>query len=386
MKLIRLFKTMFNYSKHVYFYIIVLFLSLHILYLFITTTNKQITVYEETIHKQQHDDLLIPQTCSNICQLITKLSKNKLNYFLKPIQMPRRLWPNFNADLQTLYNISEFHLPGGSWMYNPNIHNNNNNHNNNRNVDNQEQQYTTVNKEFCETIPQNGVAIIIALKNQFKQLYITLSTLIPILQKQHLCYRIFIIEQIDHLVAINKGKLNNIGFIEALKYFQFKCVIFHAVDLAPINYYNSYRCDDALTKQIVIHLSPAISSNRFKLPYETFIGGVLKISSHHFITVNGYSNKYWGLTNENDDNFEKRLKTTGIRYIHVNHRIGRYIHIPHTSQYNIQSNNLEKLLERSNKLMNSDGLNTLSYKIVSRSDQPFFTHFQVLIKQSQYFY
>ncbi|CAH8593830.1 unnamed protein product [Schistosoma rodhaini] len=167
----------------------------------------------------------------------------------------------------------------------------------------------------------------------------------------------------------------------ALKLFKFDCVIFHDVDLAPINYYNSYQCDQ-LTKHMMIHLSVAINTNKFKLPYETYIGGVIKISTHHFITVNGYSNDYWGLDNENDDNFEKRLKFTGIKYIHVNDKIGQYIYIPYTSSYSLQSNHLKKLLENSDEQINFHGLDAVSYKVISRSNQPFFTHLRVLIKQS----
>ncbi|CAH8576078.1 unnamed protein product [Schistosoma bovis] len=352
---------MFTCSKHLYIRIILFFLLLHILWLLIT--------YKQFLSQKNNDksilinepyQLQIPQTCYNICQLIIKLPKTNFIHskFIKPSQ---RLWPNFNANLMTLYNISYLHLPGGSWLYYSN-------------------KYKNINKTFCENIPEYGVVIIIPIKDQFKQLYITLSTLIPILQIQHLCYRIFVIEQIDNEL-INKGKLKNVGFIEALKLFKFNCVIFHDVNLAPINYYNSYQCDQ-FTKSMAIHLSVGININKFKLPYKTYIGGVLKISTHHFITVNGYSNEYWGLDIENDDDFEKRLTMTGIKYIHVNDRIGRYLYIPYTSQYSSQSNTLKKLLNRPNKIMNSDGLNDVSYKVISRSDLPFFTHLRVLIRQS----
>ncbi|VDO90653.1 unnamed protein product [Schistosoma margrebowiei] len=280
---------MFTCSKHLYIRIILFFLLLHILWLLIT--------YKQFISQKNNDksilmnepyQLLIPQTCYNICQLMIKLPKTNLIHS-KFIKKSQKLWPNFNANLMTLYNI---------------------------------------NNEL-----------------------------------------------------INKGKLKNVGFIEALKLFKFNCVIFHDVNLAPINYYNSYQCDE-LTKYMAIHLSVGININKFKLPYKTYLGGVLKISTHHFITVNGYSNEYWGLDIENDDDFEKRLTITNIKYIHVNDRIGQYLYIPYNSKYSLQSNNLKKLLNRSNKNMNSDGLNDVSYKVISRSDLPFFTHLQVLIKQS----
>ncbi|CAH8593450.1 unnamed protein product [Schistosoma rodhaini] len=366
MKFIKTLNLMFTLFKN--FYIRILLLLLFILCLFII--YKQFTyqiIYKPTIHNEPYN-VIIPQTCYNICRLIEKLPKNKYNYS-KLIKTSHQLWPNFNANLMLLHNISYLHLPGGSWIYHPNI---NQYYKNN---------YKKINKkDFCNNIIQKGVVIIIPIKNQFQQLYITLSTLIPILQIQHICYRIFVIEQIDNEL-INKGKLKNVGFIEALKLFKFDCVIFHDVDLAPINYYNSYQCDQ-LTKHMMIHLSVAINTNKFKLPYETYIGGVIKISTHHFITVNGYSNDYWGLDNENDDNFEKRLKFTGIKYIHVNDKIGQYIYIPYTSSYSLQSNHLKKLLENSDEQINFHGLDAVSYKVISRSNQPFFTHLRVLIKQS----
>ncbi|CAI2730463.1 unnamed protein product [Schistosoma spindalis] len=361
---------MFTCSKHLYIRIILLFLLLHILCLFII--YKQFT-YQKNNYKStiigEHYQSITPQTCYDICQLIIKLPNNKFidSKFIK--NKSYKLWPNFNANLMTLFNISYLHLPGGSWI----------DYSNQYNIDKNNQKIK-INETFCKNISEYGVVIIIPLKNQFKQLYITLSTLIPILQIQKLCYRIFVIEQIDNEL-INKGKLKNIGFIESLKLFKFNCVIFHDVNLAPINYFNSYQCDQS-TKYMAIHLSVGINTNKFKLPYNTYIGGVLKISTHHFITVNGYSNEYWGLDNENDDDFEKRLSTTGIKYIHVNNKIGRYIYIPYTSKYSLQSYNLKKLLNRSNKSINSDGLNDVSYKVISRSDQPFFTHLRVLIKQS----
>lgn len=43
------------------------------------------------------------------------------------------------------------------------------------------------------------------------------------------------------------------------------------------------------------------SSFVFRLTYEELIGGVLNIRADHFLTVNGYSNLYWGWGAEDDD-------------------------------------------------------------------------------------
>nr|AAW27585.1 SJCHGC05297 protein [Schistosoma japonicum] len=370
MKYISKVKLTFVYLKYHCIRIILFILLLYIIGLFIT--NKLI-VYT-TIHDQEtiinsQIKLIIPQTCRNICHELTNISKEKLNN-LQSFKAMHQLWPNYNADLITLYNISDLHLSGGSWVYHSNTVDYSKHNENNSKI---------IHEGYCEEVLENGVAIIIDIiaRDQLKQLYITLSTLIPLLQMQQLCYRIFIIEQINNNV-INKGKLKNIGFIEALKYFKFQCVIFHDVDLAPINYTNSYRCDE-ITKHMVVHLSVGTNVNKFKLPYSTYIGGVLKMSTHHFISVNGYSNKYWSLNNEHNDDFVKRLNATDIKYVHVDGAIGRYIYIPSTRPYLSQSINSKQLLTNSVKRMNSDGLNSAAYKVVSYKELPFFTHLLVLI-------
>ena len=54
----------------------------------------------------------------------------------------------------------------------------------------------------------------------------------PILQRQQLDYRLFVIEQTSK-EHFNRGILMNIGFVEALKRDNFDCFIFHDVDLLP---------------------------------------------------------------------------------------------------------------------------------------------------------
>ena len=38
-----------------------------------------------------------------------------------------------------------------------------------------------------------------------------------------------------------------------------------------------------------------------RLPYKTYVGGVLAMTSAHFMAVNGYSNLYFGWGGEDDD-------------------------------------------------------------------------------------
>ncbi|TNN15465.1 Beta-1,4-galactosyltransferase 1 [Schistosoma japonicum] len=72
----------------------------------------------------------------------------------------------------------------------------------------------------CSQLPQSGVAIIFVCRGRWKQLNNTLSTLIPLLQTQHLCYRIFVIDQ-EGDGLLNKATLFNVGFSLNEKTFRF---------------------------------------------------------------------------------------------------------------------------------------------------------------------
>ena len=64
-------------------------------------------------------------------------------------------------------------------------------------------------------------------------LQVFLHHLHPILQRQQLDYRIFIVEQ-SREERFNRGTLLNVGFVEALKTSDdFRCFVFHDVDLLP---------------------------------------------------------------------------------------------------------------------------------------------------------
>ncbi|CAH8857769.1 unnamed protein product [Trichobilharzia szidati] len=258
------------------------------------------------------------------------------------------------------------HVIGGSWMFKMTSDNSNNMLNNNNN-------------NRCSNISKPGVAIIFMCKNRWPQLYVTLSTVIPLLQRQQLCYRIFIIEPIEHGL-FNRGKLINIGFIEARKYFQFNCVVLHDADLAPLDDRIPYGCDE-LVKKMAVHLSVGRSIENFTLIYPRYIGGVLKISNEHFIRANGFSNYYWGWGSEDDD-FEIRLRSTNINYIHFKPSIARYMSVPHTIQSRDRIKYNRKLLDNAKTRIKKDGLNSLKYKVINISNEYYFTHIFVSVKRT----
>ncbi|VDP98107.1 unnamed protein product [Trichobilharzia regenti] len=284
-------------------------------------------------------------TCRLICQIVAGVTDSPMKYLqatnhtLIPIKFTN------TTNSSDLSNTTIFqHVIGGSWMFKM-ISDHSNNIINNNNVNR------------CSNISKSGVAIIFMCKNRWPQLYVTLSTVIPLLQRQQLCYRIFVIEPIEH-GWFNRGKLINIGFIEAKKYFEFNCVVLHDADLAPLDDRIPYGCDEQV-KQMAVHLSVGRSTENFTLMYQQYIGGVLKISNEHFIRANGFSNYYWGWGAEDDD-FEIRLRYTNIKYIHFNASIARYLSVPHTIQSRDRLKYNGKLKDNARSRMKKDGLNSLN--------------------------
>ncbi|CAH8856377.1 unnamed protein product [Trichobilharzia szidati] len=295
------------------------------------------------------------ETCRTVCENIQSVPRHRIDEFKQSgaVTVNANLT---NAEIMINDTFSP-HLIGGSWMFKEE---NNNSESN------------------CSHVPKSGVAIIFVCKNRWKQLNITLSTLIPILQKQRLCYRIFVVEQEDDGL-LNKAMLLNIGFVEAKKRFDFACAVFHDADLAPLDDRIPYGCDKQ-TMKTVVHLSVGVSSWNYKLPYKTLIGGVLKISTQHFLAVNGYSNSYWGWGAEDDD-LERRLNAAHIEYIHINESIARYLALPHPIQTRSQSKLRYSLLYKASERMHTDGLNSLKYNITIISEQRYYTYFLISVHQ-----
>ncbi len=134
------------------------------------------------------------------------------------------------------------------------------------------------------------VALVIPYRNRDHNLKIFLKHIHPFLSKQQLDYGIYLVEPLPNL-EFNRGLLMNIGFLEALKMSnnKWECFIFHDVDLLPEDERNLYTCSDNPR-----HMSGAVSTLGYRLPYETIFGGVTAITRQQMISANGYSNLYFG--------------------------------------------------------------------------------------------
>lgn len=139
-----------------------------------------------------------------------------------------------------------------------------------------------------EYIPSNcktkfSTAIIVPYRNRSDQLNIFINYMHNFLRLQQIHYRIYLIEQTDQN-GFNRAKLFNIGSIYAIRV-GFPCLIFHDVDLLPLNLGNLYVCSHKPH-----HMATNIDKFHSKMPYKNYIGGVISMKPEIFQLVNGMSN------------------------------------------------------------------------------------------------
>uniref|UniRef100_H2ZY98 Beta-1,4-galactosyltransferase n=2 Tax=Latimeria chalumnae TaxID=7897 RepID=H2ZY98_LATCH len=166
------------------------------------------------------------------------------------------------------------------------------------------------------------VAILIPFRNREKHLVYLLKHLHPFLQRQQVHYGIYVINQAGNAI-FNRAKLLNIGYIEALKDYNWDCFIFHDVDLVPENDFNLYLCDNQPK-----HLVVARNSTGYRLRYKGYFGGVTALTKQQFSSVNGFPNNYWGWGGEDDD-LRKRVELQKMKVVRPPIEIARYTMIFH---------------------------------------------------------
>ena len=88
---------------------------------------------------------------------------------------------------------------------------------------------------------RDRVAIVVPFRDRKQHLPILLKNLHPFLMKQQIDYGIFLVEQTSD-GSFNRAKLMNVGFVEALKLYEWDCFVFHDVDLLPMDDRNLYNC------------------------------------------------------------------------------------------------------------------------------------------------
>ncbi len=115
-------------------------------------------------------------------------------------------------------------------------------------------------------------------------------------------YHIFVIEQSQDGLPFNKGCLMNVGFKLAAPDFDY--FAFHDVDQLPTNPLNSYAYPPA-----PLHLCVTTDG---RAQYRSMVGGVLLINKDDFVACRGWSNRYLGWGQEDDDMANRLRHTVGF--------------------------------------------------------------------------
>jgi hypothetical protein len=141
----------------------------------------------------------------------------------------------------------------------------------------------------------NKLGVIVPYRNREEHLTIFKEHITNYLNKKNINFELIIVEQFDDK-PFNRGKLLNIGFIEA-KRLECNYVVFHDVDMLPIDVDYSY-------SNFPTHLATNFDSDS-NVVFETYFGGVTMFPTHLFEKTNGYSNEYWGWGFEDDALFKR---------------------------------------------------------------------------------
>ncbi|XP_057705266.1 beta-1,4-galactosyltransferase 3-like [Corythoichthys intestinalis] len=219
---------------------------------------------------------------------------------------------------------------------------------------------------------RHRTAIVIPYRARLTHLRYLLDHLHPFLQRQQIYYKIYVVEQWGD-GTFNKGILFNAGIVEVLRDDDWSCIILHDVDLLAEDDRNTYACDNYNP----MHLAVAIDKFDYRLPYREYFGGVVAMTPEQYRKINGFSNQYWGWGREDDDLW-KRVGLSGMKVVRPSVRFARYKMIKHERDPGNEENphNFD-ILKRTKLDWRSDGLNSLSYKLLSKEQKALFTHLTI---------
>uniref|UniRef100_H2ZBZ8 Beta-1,4-galactosyltransferase n=1 Tax=Ciona savignyi TaxID=51511 RepID=H2ZBZ8_CIOSA len=222
---------------------------------------------------------------------------------------------------------------------------------------------------YCKALSK--VAVIIPYRDRVEHLHYFLEYMHPTLQRQQLDYAIYIINQAG-TGKFNRAKLMNIGYVESLKDYNFECFVFHDVDLVLENDKSLYSCPAKPR-----HLSAAVDKFNYVLPYGAIFGGVTELTKEQFEKANGYSNTFWGWGGEDDDMYN-RVKFSGMEISRYPIEISRYKMISHAREKGNEPNPKRfDMIRQTASTMKTDGLNSLSYKLLSKEKHQLYTNVTV---------
>ncbi|XP_067885143.1 beta-1,4-galactosyltransferase 1-like [Heterodontus francisci] len=223
----------------------------------------------------------------------------------------------------------------------------------------------------ADCIALQKVALIIPFRNRDEHLKYWLYYLHPILQRQQLDYGVYVINQHGR-ETFNRAKLLNIGFVEALKEYDYNCFVFSDVDLIPMDDRNIYKCYSQPR-----HIAVSMDKFSFRLPYKQFFGGISALSREQHEKINGFPNDYWGWGGEDDDIYN-RIVFKGMGISRPDGVIGKCRMIRHNRDENNAPNPQRfSRIAHTRQTMQLDGLNSLKYEVLEVKKYPLYTFIDV---------
>ena len=175
--------------------------------------------------------------------------------------------------------------------------------------------------EPSECSATDTVLVVVPFRKRETFLPALLARLHPLLRKQRLRYRIFVVDQVGKL-PFNRAKLLNVGAVEAMRLLPLgrseigsnlldkTCFVFHDVDLHPVSDSTPYFCPKGPNPH---HLSVNVDTHGGKCVYGEIFGGVTSLTVSQMSTVNGFSNDYWGWGGEDDDMSQRIRRGAGLK-------------------------------------------------------------------------
>lgn len=178
---------------------------------------------------------------------------------------------------------------------------------------------------------------------------------------------IYIIEQAGD-EPFNRAKLFNVGFLELNNTFDYFAA--HDVDML-VNKGGDYSYCENPT-QLATHAEQF----GYKMPFPEYFGGVTLFNNKDFVTLNGYSNNFWGHGGEDNEMYYNVLNK-GLK---ISYRDCRYHSLYHPrSSDNPSGFDAAKMEQAKQPRKPDDGLSHCKYEVVGIEQFRDYTQLKVKI-------
>jgi beta-1,4-galactosyltransferase 1 len=217
-------------------------------------------------------------------------------------------------------------------------------------------------------VARQRLAIIIPYRDRVPHMRMFLSYFHPMLQRQQLDYTIYVAEQAKPEI-FNKAMLMNSGF-KAVRQLDptIDCVIFHDVDMIPLDDRNFFTCSPTPR-----HVAAYVDKWGFRPFYNRMFGGSVAFPPHYFELVNGYSNTFYGWGGEDDDMYQRTRAKNVVLYERFPQCVGKYRMFQHPRDKGNPSLGMGYLGWRYRpEDYRVNGLNSLKFELVKVDRRPLY--------------